>query len=100
MSEGAKAASKTPSTRAAALFDLRSVIALLFGVYGVVLLIMSFSDSQAELDKAGGIHINLWTGIAMIVMSVLFVVWVVLRPPVVADVDEDPEDQESARRQH
>ena len=66
---------------ASQLFDLRTVIALLFGVYGIVLLIQGlFFDSQAEIAKSGGIHINVWSGIGMIVVAALFVVWVRLRP--------------------
>lgn len=64
-----------------ALFDLRTVIAILFLVYGVVLAVMGFvSDSPAELAKAGGIDINLWSGIVMIVIGAAFVAWALLRP--------------------
>jgi hypothetical protein len=69
----------------AALFDLRSVIALLFGVYGIVLTIDGAAGSTPEeLRKAGGIDINLWTGIVMLVVATFFVTWVLMRPPVVA----------------
>jgi prolipoprotein diacylglyceryltransferase len=67
---------------ASTLFDLRTVIATLFGVYGILLLIISFTGTtQAELDKAGGIHMNLWSGIVMVVMSLVFIAWVRLKPP-------------------
>jgi hypothetical protein len=67
----------------AALFDLRSVIALLFLVYGLVLTVLgAVGESQSELDKAGGIDINLWTGIVMLLMAIGFALWVWLRPPV------------------
>ena len=73
----------------AALFDLRSVIALLFGVYGLVLTVLGLAaTSQADLDKAGGIAINLWTGIAMLVVAAVFVLWVRLRPPVAPSASE------------
>jgi hypothetical protein len=69
----------------ATLFDLRSVIALLFAVYGIVLTIYGAAfSSPAELEKAGGIDINLWTGIVMLVVAAFFVTWVLLRPPLVA----------------
>lgn len=72
------------SSTTAALFDLRSVIALLFLVYGLVLTVLgAVGESQAELDKAGGIDINLWTGIAMLCTAIGFALWVWLRPPVV-----------------
>ncbi|MDQ3579337.1 MAG: hypothetical protein M3443_17440 [Actinomycetota bacterium] len=70
----------------AALFDLRGVIALLFGIYGVVLTIMGlFATSQQDLDKAGGINVNLWVGIGMLVVTGLFALWVVLRPLVIPE---------------
>jgi hypothetical protein len=73
--------SKATASRAASLFDLRWIIALLFGVYGIVVTVMGIGfTSQAELDKAGGINVNLWTGIPMIVVAVLFALWAQLRP--------------------
>jgi len=81
----------------AALFDLRSVIALLFAVYGIVLTVMGVAGtSSAELDKAGGIDINLWTGIVMLVMAVGFVFWVWQRPPLVASPAEAARDDDGA----
>jgi len=38
------------------------------------------SDSPEELAKAGGIDINLWSGIVMIVIGAAFVAWALLRP--------------------
>jgi hypothetical protein len=79
----------------ATLFDLRSVIALLFVVYGIVLTILgAVSTDPAEIQKAGGIDINLWTGIFMLVLAAFFITWVLLRPPVVArPADADAEDE-------
>jgi hypothetical protein len=66
---------------ASQLFDLRTIIALLFGVYGIVLVIQGlFFDTEAEIAKAGGLYINLWSGIGMLVVAALFVLWVRLRP--------------------
>lgn len=73
------------SSSAASLFDLRTVIALLFGFFGVVLTIIGIVDTDpAQLAKSGGVALNLWSGIVMIVISLLFVLWVRLRPPVTA----------------
>ncbi|MFP5020640.1 hypothetical protein [Pseudonocardia phyllosphaerae] len=83
------------SATAANLFDLRSVIALLFGVYGIVLLIMGIvsGNDPENLAKTGGSNLNLETGIAMLVVGVLFVLWVRLRPlKVPAAPAETPED--------
>jgi hypothetical protein len=65
---------------ASQLFDLRTVIAVLFGVYGIVLTVMGLFTGEAELAKAGGININLWSGIGMILAAAFFLVWVRLRP--------------------
>ncbi len=65
---------------ASQLFDLRTVIAVLFGVYGIVLTVMGLFTGEAELAKAGGININLWSGIGMILAAAFFLIWVRLRP--------------------
>jgi hypothetical protein len=69
------------SSTAATLFDLRTMIAVLFGVYGLVLLIVGLvATDAADIAKAGGTNINLDTGIAMLIVAALFVLWVLLRP--------------------
>ncbi len=79
----------TDTSTAATLFDLRTVIAVLFGTFGIILLLVAFFDTtQAELDKAGGLAINLWTGISMLVLSVVFFLWVKTRPPLAAAAEE------------
>ncbi|CCH34559.1 hypothetical protein ABZ816_40895 [Actinosynnema sp. NPDC047251] len=73
----------------AGLFDLRLVIAVLFGVYGVVLVVvgLGFTD-DADLAKADGLNINLWSGVGMVVLAALFATWTFLRPIVVPDERE------------
>ncbi|MFD1150278.1 hypothetical protein [Saccharothrix hoggarensis] len=75
----------------AGLFDLRLVIAVLFAVYGVVLLVvgLGFTD-ESDLAKADGLNINLWSGIGMIALSAVFGAWAVLRPVIVPDPGADP----------
>ncbi|WP_020502242.1 hypothetical protein [Sciscionella marina] len=78
--------------RTAGLFDLRYIIATLFGVFGIVLLIMGLVDfTDAAAAKTGGININLWVGIVMIVVAALFGIWAWLRP-VVIEAQVRPED--------
>jgi hypothetical protein len=67
----------------AGAFDIRVVIATLIGVYGVVLTILGIIADPAEVDKADGLNINLWGGIAMLVFAAIFVAWSRLRPIVV-----------------
>ncbi|MFG1927501.1 hypothetical protein [Cryptosporangium sp. NPDC048952] len=62
------------------LFDLRWLIAGLFLLYGVVLILLGIFDSDAEIQKADGIRINLWTGLGMFVLGALFALWSWLRP--------------------
>lgn len=59
------------------LFDLRYLIGGLFTFYGVVLIIASFFVSNV---KSGGINIDLWLGIAMLILGVFFLLWARLRP--------------------
>jgi hypothetical protein len=83
----------TEVTQSAAskLFDLRLLIGGLFTFYGVILIIYSFFDSAAEIAKAAGIHINLWLGIGMLVLGLLFLLWSRLGP--LAPPEANPTDR-------
>lgn len=65
---------------AAKLFDIRVLIGGLFIVYGVILTVVGIFDSQAELDKAAGIRINLWLGLGMLALGLFFAVWAKVNP--------------------
>lgn len=67
----------------AGAFDIRVVIALLIAIYGLMLTILGIIANPAEVNKADGININLWGGLAMLVFAALFVLWARLRPIVV-----------------
>ena len=68
----------------AGAFDVRNVIAALIGFYGIVLVLVAvFGTTQDDRVKTGGLHANLWTGLAMIVFAVLFALWARLRPIVI-----------------
>lgn len=67
----------------AGAFDIRVVIALLIGIYGLVLLILGLTAGDAELAKSDDLNINLWGGVGMLVFAGLFVLWARLRPIVV-----------------
>ncbi|SFO92669.1 hypothetical protein SAMN05421810_101417 [Amycolatopsis arida] len=80
-------------TRRAGAFDIRLVIALLIGVYGLVLTVMGIGfTSDEDIAKAAGLNINLWAGIGMLIFAGLFVVWVVLRP-IAVPVPESEQEQ-------
>jgi hypothetical protein len=68
------------TAHAANLFDLRRIIGGLFVVLGVLLTILGLFDSQEEIDKAAGVNINLWAGLGMLAVGLLFVAWALLRP--------------------
>ncbi|MFJ4921262.1 hypothetical protein [Streptomyces sp. NPDC088725] len=87
------------SATAARLFDVRRIIGGLFVVYGIIVTIAGISPSDADLKKAEGIHINLWTGLGMLVLGLFFLVWMKLSPtapPTPADDGESPATAESA----
>ena len=52
----------------------------MFGVWGVLLIILGITDSDAEIAKAAGVNINLWTGLGMLVISAFFLIWAFTRP--------------------
>ena len=93
-SEGAEV-DEGRARRAASLFDLRRMIGGLFAVYGVILVILGIGASDAEIDKAAGWNLNLWTGVAMLILAALFVLWAFTRP--LSDELEDAEPDESDR---
>jgi hypothetical protein len=81
--------------RAATLFDLRRMIGGLFAIYGVILVILGLGASDAEIDKAAGWNLNLWTGVAMLIVAALFLLWAFTRP--LGEELEETERDESDR---
>lgn len=88
------AAATTRKRRYAGAFDIRTIIALLIGTYGVVLILAGLlATSDRDLSRAGGMNINLEAGIGMAVVAALFLVWARLRPVAVPDeVEQDERD--------
>src|SRR3954453_13104976 len=79
----------------AGAYDVRTVIAGLIGFYGIVLTIMGIVGQNADdRAKTGDVNANLWAGIVMIVVAVLFALWLVLRPVVVDPVALEKEKAE------
>jgi hypothetical protein len=62
------------------LMDLRTIIGAMFTIYGVVLIVTGLVDKASDLTKANGIRINLWLGLCMLALGLLFLLWVRLRP--------------------
>jgi hypothetical protein len=71
-------------TRTAGIFDIRVIIGALLGIFGLILVLMSlFSDPQARVARANEIDLNLWTGLALLATSAIFILWARLRPIIV-----------------
>jgi len=66
--------------RAANLFDLRRIIGGVFVVWGVLLIVLGLFDSDAEIEKAAGVNINLYGGLGMLILGLLFLLWAFTRP--------------------
>lgn len=91
------AASDRRALRLAKLFDLRTFIGALFVIFGVVVTIEGLSAGAAEIAKAGGVRLSLWTGLSMLVVGGLFVAWLLVKPPEIETSRQDlskPPDQE------
>ena len=41
---------------------------------------LGFSASDADIERANGVNVNLLVGIVMIVMAALFIAWALWRP--------------------
>jgi hypothetical protein len=91
MSDHTSSSPTATAPHRAGAFDVRNFIGALLGIYGVILLITGlFFTDDADLSKADGINVNLWTGIALVVVSALFIFWARAKPVVVpADVEND-----------
>lgn len=90
-----------PAKHSAGLFDVRTFIGALLGLYGVILTLMGlFGD--AETEKTGGLNANLWTGIALLIVAAGFLTWARLRPTLVPEhvdrVEDDPTRPAPRRR--
>jgi len=83
-----------PRTRRAGLFDIRTFIAMLLGIYGVVLVLMGFfGTSESDIERADGANVNLWVGVGLLVAAAVFEAWRRWRP---VRVPEDPQAAEAA----
>jgi hypothetical protein len=85
----------------AKIFDLRMFIGSLFVVMGIIVAAEGlFGTSPAEIRKAAGLNLSLWTGLAMFVVGVLFIAWTFLAPPQVFHGRESTEEDLPAQLRH
>ncbi|SHG98707.1 hypothetical protein SAMN05443575_3023 [Jatrophihabitans endophyticus] len=80
MSEHVSKEQAETASRISKLFDIRLIVGGLLAVYGVILVIKGFFDTDREIQKAAGLHLNLWTGIGMLVVGLAMLAWMRLRP--------------------
>jgi ABC-type transport system involved in multi-copper enzyme maturation permease subunit len=80
MSENTDHGTDEPKSAAARLFDIRLLIGGLFLLYGLMLTVAGLFTSDSQRQKAAGININLWLGLGMLVVGILFLVWLKLNP--------------------
>ena len=67
--------------KTAGAMDVRAIIGMLMGTYGVILTLMGlFGDPETE--KTGGVNGNLWAGVGLLLVGVIFIGWARLRPVV------------------
>lgn len=82
------------SSRGAGVFDVRLIIALLLGGYGVVLTVLGLGfTTEADIRKAAGVNINLWAGIGMLAFASAFALWARWRP-ITVPVETEPDSGE------
>jgi hypothetical protein len=84
-----------PSSRShrAGIFDIRNIIGALLTVDGLIILLVGLFGETGE-DKTGGVNANLWAGLVLVVVGVVFLAWARLRPVVVPDDFEGDHDRE------
>jgi hypothetical protein len=94
-SDGGGQAPAEARKHTAGAYDVRTVISGLIGLYGIVLTIMGLvGDNADDRAKTGDWNANLWSGIVMIVVALVFAVWLKLRPVVVDPVALEKEKGE------
>jgi hypothetical protein len=77
---GATDEEEIAAARIANRFDIRRIIGGLFVVYAVILIATGIFGSAEVKNKAAGLNINLWTGLAMLVFGALMILWALARP--------------------
>jgi hypothetical protein len=80
----------------AGLFDIRFIIGALIGLYGLIILITGLFTSDAQVEKADGLNINISAGIGMLVVSAAFGIWAWVRPIIVPSDPDEPAKEDEA----
>jgi uncharacterized membrane protein len=87
----------------AGAFDIRTFIAGLMGIYGVVLVLTGIfgADKTTDGSKTAG-NVNLWVGICLIIFAAAMQGWALWRPTVIDEkkLEEDKSEQEGESPAH
>jgi hypothetical protein len=84
----------------ARLFDIRTFTGVLFLIFGVLVTFVGLNASDADIAKAAGLNISLILGLIMLGMGVLFVGWMLLRPPQLLEGHEVTEEDLPEQLRH
>ncbi len=85
-SNGMTEAEKTKLVNSTHRFDLRRILGALFVVYGIIVTIVGIVNYSGDIRRTEGIAINLWAGLSMLVLGILFFVWDHFAPVPEADI--------------
>jgi bacteriorhodopsin len=77
--------------RQARMLDLRTYICGLFLIFGGVVTFLGISPPPDQLQRAAGININLWAGLAMLALALVMGSWALVVPPELPDQGEPTE---------
>ncbi len=84
-----------PRRHTAGAFDIRNIIGALLAIYGVILLLVHFiSGSDAATSGRTHDQANLWTGLVLLLVGIVFFAWAKMNPTVV-----DEEEQERLKEE-
>lgn len=89
------AADESAHVETAGAFDIRVFIGTLLGLFGLIITVMGlFFFTAHESEKTGGLNANLWAGLVMIAVAILFVIWARLDPIRMLVQDNEPGAEE------
>ena len=77
--------------------DLRRILGGLFVLYGVITTIVGIVHWDTDPQKTGGIHINLWVGLSLLVGGLLFFLWDRIAPVPAEDIIGQAESEDAQK---
>ncbi len=93
-----------PVKHTAGAFDIRTFIAALMGIFGVILVLTGiFGGDETTIGTKAPGNVNLYVGIALLVFAAIMQGWAVLRPTVVDEAElarQKAEAEESGPAAH